>query len=129
MNTDLVQSLMSTATKTASSTGTTSNAARAQSAATSVAQDSKASSNKEAQIVPPTQKVQETVKAVAAQIESYLRSVGREVQFSIDSDSGETIITIRDSSTGELIRQIPSAEALRLSQALADRPSLVDTIA
>jgi flagellar protein FlaG len=133
MNTDLVQSLMSTATKTASSTGNPSNAARAQNAATSVAQDPKASSNTEAQIVPPTQKVQETVKAVAAQIESYLRSVGREVQFSIDSDSGETIITIRDSSTGELVRQIPSAEALRLSQALADRsnmgPSLVDTIA
>jgi flagellar protein FlaG len=128
MNTDLVQALMTTATKTASSSGQTSKTT-ARPATTPVAQDNAAPPKKETEIVPPTQKVQETVKAVAAQIESYLRSVGREVQFSIDSDSGETVITIRDSSTGELVRQIPSAEALRLSQALADRPSLLDTVA
>jgi flagellar protein FlaG len=128
MNSDAVQALTTTATKTASSSGPTSKAAST--VKTPVAQENAAApSRKETEIVPPPQKVQETVRAVAAHIESYLRSVGREVQFSIDSDSGETVITIRDSSTGELVRQIPSAEALRLSQALADRPSLLDAIA
>ncbi len=103
MNTDLVQTLMTTATKTPSSSGQTSKAARP--ATTPVAQEIAAPPKKETEIVPPTQKVQETVRAVAAQIESYLRSVGREVQFSIDSDSGETVITIRDASTGELVRR------------------------
>jgi flagellar protein FlaG len=131
MNADAIQALMSTATKTASGTGPTSKGPR--NVAATVTQEVTAPTRKEPEIVPPTQKVQETVKAVAAQIESYLRSVGREVQLSIDSDSGETIITVRDANSGELIRQIPSAEALRLSQALADRsntgPSLVDMLA
>ena len=126
MNTDLVQALKTTATKPASTSGPSPK----RDVSTPVPQETAAAAaDKKAEIAPPTQKVQETVKAVAAQIESYLRSVGREVQFSIDDDSGETVITIRDSSTGELIRQIPSAEALRLSQALADRPTLLDTVA
>jgi flagellar protein FlaG len=114
MNTDLVQSLMVTATKPASPEKTSSSKQETPTPGPKEA----VSPPKEAQIVPATQKVQETVAAVAAQIESYLKSVGRQVQFSIDSRSGETIISVRDAATGELIRQIPSAEALRLSQSL-----------
>jgi flagellar protein FlaG len=126
---DLVQSLVFPATKTASGAGNASSQVRAHAAAAFVSQDKTAPATPAPQGVPPAEKVQETAKAVAAQIESYLRSVGREVELSIDADSGETIITVRDANTGELIRQIPSAEALRLSQALAHRPALVDTLA
>jgi flagellar protein FlaG len=126
MNTDLVQSLMATATKPTSGN----NAAPKRDATTPVSHQDAVSPAKEPQIVPPTQKVQETVAAVAAQIESYLRSVGRQVHFSIDSTSGDTIISVRDANTGDLIRQIPSEEALRLREALRTRQStLVDVLA
>jgi flagellar protein FlaG len=63
------------------------------------------------------------------QIESYLRSVGRQVQFSIDSASGRTVVSVRDADTGDVIRQIPSEEALRLAQSLgAQSSSLLDVV-
>jgi flagellar protein FlaG len=125
MNTELIQSLTSPATKPASPNGPAQKRATAP-----VTQEDSAPPAKEEQIAPPTQQVQETVKAVAARIESYLRSVGRQVELSIDSDTGETVISVRDATTGDLIRQIPSAEALRLSQSLGvHQNSLVDILA
>jgi flagellar protein FlaG len=73
--------------------------------------------------------VEQTIAAVAVQIESYLRSVGREVQFSIDTASGRTVVSIRDTNTGEVVRQIPSEEVLRLAQSLGSQPnSLIDIV-
>jgi flagellar protein FlaG len=85
---------------------------------------------KRVQIEPVARTVEETTAAIARQIESYLRSTGRSLQFSTDSSSGRTVISVRDAATGELIRQIPSEEALRLSQALGAQPnSLIDILA
>lgn len=125
MNTDLVKSLTAVATKPAQSEGSS----QKRSTQIPVPQET-AAPPKEQQIVPSTQKVQETVAAVAAQIESYLRSTGRQVQFSIDNDSGRTVISVRDANTGDLIRQIPSEEALRLAQSLGvQQNALIDTVA
>jgi flagellar protein FlaG len=82
------------------------------------------------QVPPMARTIEETTAAIAAQIESYLRSTGRSLQFSTDSVSGRVVIAVRDATTGELIRQIPSEEALRLSQALGSQPnSLIDILA
>jgi flagellar protein FlaG len=81
-------------------------------------------------IQPTVRTIEQTTAAIAAQIESYLRSTGRSLQFSTDSSSGRTVISVRDATTGELIRQIPSEEALRLAQALGSQPnSLIDILA
>jgi len=66
---------------------------------------------------------EETLRAVAKQIESYLRANGRDLQFSVDQETGRTVVTVRDSSTGEVIRQIPDAEALRIAQSLGKQSS------
>jgi flagellar protein FlaG len=77
----------------------------------------------------PADPGEEVMKAVARQIESYLKANGRDLQFSVDSETGQTVITVRDSSTGEVIRQIPNAEALRISQALGQQPNaLIDVL-
>lgn len=47
-----------------------------------------------------------------------LGSVVPELQFSVDKDSGRTIIKVTDPATNELIRQIPAEEVLRLSKEL-----------
>jgi len=72
---------------------------------------------------------EEVMRAVAKQIESYLKANGRDLQFSIDQESGRTVVTVRDSSTGEVIRQIPDAEALRIAQSLGKQPgTLLDVL-
>ncbi len=67
----------------------------------------------------------DAMKAAAAQIESYLKSNGRELSFSVDEATGHTVITVRDSASGEVIRQIPNAEALRLAQSLGKQPNVL----
>lgn len=75
----------------------------------------------------PSPALQHAVKAAAAQIEAYLKANGRELKFTVDEPSGEIVVTVRDSRSGEVIRQIPSDEALRLARALGDQPNaLID---
>ena len=63
----------------------------------------------------------EVVKKVAQQLESYLRSVSRSLEFRIDAESGRTVVSVRDKETGDLIRQIPNEEVLRLAEAAQDQ--------
>jgi len=123
VNTDTVRPLTVTATKPAASDST-------HKRQTTSPTPPQASIPKQTTSIVDTRTVQETTAAVAQQLESYLRSVGRSVQFSIDTQSGETVVSVRDATTGGLIRQIPSEEALRLAQALnAKGNSLVDVTA
>ncbi|MBC7984415.1 MAG: flagellar protein FlaG [Candidatus Obscuribacterales bacterium] len=72
----------------------------------------------------------EEIKAIAQQIESYLKSVGRSLDFRVDQGTGRTVITVKDSSTGDIIRQIPSEEVLQLANAIRDgEAALVDVSA
>jgi flagellar protein FlaG len=48
----------------------------------------------------------------------YAQNVQRQLQFSIDEDTGRTIIKVVDSETNEVIRQIPSEEIMNLARAL-----------
>jgi flagellar protein FlaG len=70
----------------------------------------------------------EALKAAAKDIEAYLKSSGRSLEFRVDNDSGRTVVSVRNPQTGELIRQIPSEEVLRIASALGTQsPVLVDT--
>jgi flagellar protein FlaG len=123
VNTETVQPLSVTATKPASDSSSGSKRQTAPPVA------EQALIPKTTVQVPATRTVQQATAAAAAQIESYLRSVGRQVQFSIDSASGRTVVSVRDADTGDVIRQIPSEEALRLAQSLgAQSSSLLDVV-
>jgi len=58
-------------------------------------------------------KPEEVTKAVE-EINDFLGSTNRNLSFSIDEDLGDSIITIKDSESDEVIRQIPSEELLVL---------------
>jgi flagellar protein FlaG len=62
----------------------------------------------------------ETVKAVAAQLDAYMKSVSRALEFRVDAASGRTVVSVRDGQTGALIRQIPNEEVLRLAEMAHD---------
>jgi flagellar protein FlaG len=76
---------------------------------------------------PPTAKA---VQAAAAQIESYLRKYDRSLGFSVDESTGKTVVVVRNRTTGEIVRQIPDAETLRIAARLEQSASaLVDLMA
>lgn len=65
-----------------------------------------------------SQAVQERVQAAVAQMNEYIQSTQRDLNFSYDPDSGETIVKVLDRTTQEVIRQIPDEIFLRLAQRL-----------
>jgi flagellar protein FlaG len=60
------------------------------------------------------------IEAVARQLESFLKRVSRELEFHVDGSSGRVVCSVRDSQTGDLIRQIPNEEVLRLAELAHD---------
>lgn len=50
-----------------------------------------------------------------------MQSMNRYLEFRVDEDSGRTVVTVKDKTTGETIRQIPSEEIMRLAQNLGGK--------
>ena len=70
------------------------------------------------------------IESVTRQIDSFLRSMNKSLQFRLDESTGRMIVSICDSETGEVIRQVPGEEALRIAQDLENRLSgMLDEIA
>lgn len=63
-----------------------------------------------------SQAVQERVQAAVAQMNEYIQSTQRDLNFTYDPESGETVVKVLDRSTQEVIRQIPDEIFLRLAQ-------------
>ena len=63
------------------------------------------------------QNAQELRRAVE-DVESFVQGQGqaRNLAFSVDEDTNRSIVTVRDSESGDVIRQIPSEEVLRLAE-------------
>ncbi|MBN0523686.1 flagellar protein FlaG, partial [Pseudomonas aeruginosa] len=47
------------------------------------------------------------------------------LSFSLDDSTGRVVVKVTDSTSGEVIRQIPSEEALRLAERLDEARSLL----
>ena len=64
----------------------------------------------------------EDVKAledVASNLQDFVNLIDKELKFTVDTESGRHVVTIKDGASGEIIRQIPSEEVLKLAQNLA----------
>jgi flagellar protein FlaG len=60
------------------------------------------------------------LEKVAQQMESFLKRVNRALEFRVDDASGRMVCSVRDAETGDLIRQIPNEEVLRLAELAQD---------
>ena len=68
----------------------------------------------------------EEVREAADKINKVLQSlVSSNLQFSVDQDSGQTIVRVVDVETKELIRQIPNEEALAIAKSLGKYQGLL----
>ena len=61
---------------------------------------------------------EQALDAAVKQLNSYVQSINRNLEFNIDKDSGQTVVKVIDSETDELIRQIPNEEALSIAKQL-----------
>jgi flagellar protein FlaG len=60
----------------------------------------------------------EQIDQAMAQVKEALPEVAQNLQFSLDEETGRTIVKVVDSGTNEVIRQIPSEELVAISKAL-----------
>jgi len=56
------------------------------------------------------------MESVTRQIDTFLRSTNRALQFRVDDASGRMVVSVTDAETGEVIRQVPGEEALRMAE-------------
>lgn len=58
------------------------------------------------------------VKEAIDQIQNFTQTLAPNLKFSIDEDTGKTVVKIMDAQTQEVIRQFPSEEAISIARAL-----------
>jgi flagellar protein FlaG len=75
------------------------------------------------QVMQPTR---ETVAKAAEQMQQFVSTMGRNLNFSIDGETGYHIVRVTNPATGEVIRQLPSEEMLRLAHSLTQISALVN---
>ncbi|MBW8370570.1 MAG: flagellar protein FlaG [Thiobacillus sp.] len=70
-------------------------------------------------VFPPVQPVtQEAVAAAVQSANAYVQSVSSSLHFSLDQDSGRTVVKMVDTQTEEVLRQFPSEEMLAISKSI-----------
>lgn len=62
----------------------------------------------------------EEMHKVAETFVDVARTLNRELQFTINHEIEETVVTVIDRATGETVRQIPSEEVVRLAQRISE---------
>lgn len=60
------------------------------------------------------------LEKVAQQLQDFVGDLNRNIEFSVDKDSGRDVIKVIDKNTGDLLKQYPSEEVLTLVSKLSD---------
>jgi len=58
----------------------------------------------------------ERLERATAQLNEFMRQGQRSLNFSVDQQSNEVIVRVVDKTTGDLVRQIPTPEALKIAE-------------
>lgn len=61
----------------------------------------------------------EVLENVASNLQEFVNLIDKELKFTVDTETGRQVVTVKDGTNGEIIRQIPSEEVLKLAQNLA----------
>lgn len=62
------------------------------------------------------QPTREVVEKAAQEIQQFVQKMGRNLNFSIDETTGYHVVRVVNPDTGELIRQLPSEELLKIAR-------------
>jgi len=78
--------------------------------------------------VAPSEQQAVTVESLGeavSSIKDFVQSIRRDLNFDLDDSSGKMVVKVTDRATGEVVRQIPTEEALRLAENLEEARSLL----
>lgn len=90
------------------------------------AAEAKAAKEKErAEKAEQDTRTQEIAEEVASGLNELVHELHRELRFSVDQDSGETVIKVIDQETDEVVRQIPSDEVVQLRKRLEEAAGVI----
>ncbi|WP_373314992.1 flagellar protein FlaG [Halopseudomonas aestusnigri] len=67
----------------------------------------------------------EKLQTAVSDIQGFVQAVRRDINFNLDEDSGRVVINVTEATSGDVIRQIPSEEALRLAENLSEIRSVL----
>lgn len=67
----------------------------------------------------------EQVETAVSTIQEFVQSARRNINFSLEDGSGRVVVKVTDATSGDIIRQIPSEEALQLAESLEEVRSLL----
>jgi flagellar protein FlaG len=67
--------------------------------------------------------VERDVQAAVEENKARAQKLSPELEFKVDYATHRTVVTVRDTHTGDVIRQIPSEEVLWLAQHLDESPA------
>jgi len=73
----------------------------------------------------PQEKVEKRLDQAVEQLNSFIQQVQRDLNFQVDELSGKTVVTVLNTETKEVIRQIPSEDVLNRIHNLEDVQGLL----
>ena len=65
------------------------------------------------------------LEETASELTEMMALSRKSIQFQVNDDSGKTVISVTDTNSGEIIRQIPSEEAIKLAEKFAEISGLL----
>jgi len=71
-----------------------------------------------------TQPTREVMQRAADQIQGYLTDSGRDLSVFVDESAGYYVTTVVNPNNGEVVRQIPADETLRIARNVQEMPGL-----
>ena len=74
---------------------------------------------------PAPEPTREEVREAVKEIQRNVANTSTNLQFSVDEDTGRTIVSVIDTETRQVVRQIPSEEVMRMSRALGRMQGLL----
>jgi len=60
------------------------------------------------------------LESALSEVESFLKMQNRDLSFTIDDKTQRSIVTVKDAESGDVIRQIPSEEVLKLAERIQE---------
>ena len=73
---------------------------------------------KPSNVAETTQSTRAAIDKAAQELESFVHSMGRNINITVDGNTGYHVVTVTNPETGEVIRQMPSPELLKIAQSL-----------
>lgn len=71
------------------------------------------------------QEMRENIQEAIDRLNQQLKANGRDLSFQMDEKINRPIITVRNIETGEVVRQIPSEEIIRMAHSLEEGKGLL----